>query len=112
MANPTDIQKLTEQMQRAKLLISEAAKSGEKSEVIMNNFEQTLTKFNDHSAKIAEYDSQLAAMLAASGNGGPPLDSTFPPSVDVVHTMPEVTPISSVAFDVRGVAVSEIKPEG
>jgi hypothetical protein len=115
MANPTDIQKLTEQMQRAKSLIAEAAKSGEKSEVIMNNFEKTLTQFNNHSDKIAEYDAQLAAMLAVTGNGGPPLETTFPPPVDVVHTMPEVvtvTEASSVAFDVRGVAVSEVKPEG
>jgi len=111
MANPTDIQKLTEQMQRAKSLIAEAAKSGQKSEVIMNNFEQTLTQFNSHSDKIAEYDAQLAAMLAVTGNGGPALDTTFPPPVDVIHTMPAVTPVSSVEFDVRGVAVSEV-PQG
>lgn len=111
MGTPADIQKLMGQMQRAQALTDEAANSGRDSEVVMNNFEVTLGKFNSQVGKMKEYTSQLDAMLAVTGNGGPPLDSTFPPPVDVVHAMPEVTSISSVEFDVRGIAVSEV-PQG
>ncbi len=111
MGTPTDIMKLTEQMQRAKVLTDKAADSGKKSEVIMNNFEQTLTKYDEHVSKMKEYADQLDAMMAVAGNGGPPLTETFPPPVDVVHTVPTVVP-SSVEFEVCGVAVSEVKPEG
>lgn len=111
MGSPTDIQKLMGQMQRAQSLTDQAANSGRDSEVILNNFAQTLSRFNDHIGKVKEYDNQLTAMMAVTDNGGPPLDSTFPPSTDVVHTVPviaAVTEPSSVDYDVRGVGVSEI----
>lgn len=118
MGTPSDIKKLMDQMQRAQTLTDEAANSGKNSEVVMDNFQTTLGKFNDQVGKMKEYTSQLDAMLSVTGNGGPPLEETFqspaPPPVEVVHTMPEVSPVtevSSVAFEVRGVAVSEIKPE-
>ena len=111
MGTPADIQKLMGQMQRAQALTDEAAKSGRNSEVVMDDFEVTLSKFNSQVGKMQEYTSQLDAMLAVTGNGGPPLDSTFPPSTDVVHQVPVIEPVtevSSVSFDVRGIAVSEI----
>lgn len=114
MGTPADILKLMTQMQRAQTLTDEAVNSGRNSEVVMNNFESTLGKFNDQVGKMKEYTSQLDAMMAVTGNGGPPLDGTFPPSVDTIHTMPTVAPVtevSSVEFDVRGVAVSEVPKE-
>ena len=114
MGTPADILKLMDQMKRAQSLTDEAVNSGKNCEVVMDNFQTTLGKFNDQVGKMKEYTSQLDAMMAVNGNGGPPLDQTFPPPVDVVHTMPEVaavTETSSVAFDVRGVAVSEV-PQG
>jgi hypothetical protein len=114
MGTPADIKKLMDQMQRAQALTDQAADSGKNSEVVMDNFQTTLGKFNDQVGKMKEYTSQLDAMLSVTGNGGPPLETTFPPPVDVVHEMPVVAPVteaSSVAFDVRGVAVSEV-PQG
>lgn len=111
MGSPNDIQKLLGNMKRAQDLTDEAANSARTSESVMDNFAKTLDTFNNHVGKIKEYDAQLAAMMAVTDNGGPPLDTTFPPPTDVVHTIPVVEPVAeapTTSFDVQGVAVSEI----
>lgn len=78
MGTPADIQKLIQRAQRAQKLTDRAAAEGEGAEVVMNNFEQTLNRFNANFEGIKEYDKQIQAMLGAESNGGPPLSETFP----------------------------------
>jgi len=77
MGSPADIQKMIQKAQRAQGLTDRAAKSGEGAEATMNNFEQTMNRFDAHFGAISEYDKQIQAMLGAQNNGGPPLDATF-----------------------------------
>lgn len=84
MGTPADIQRLMERIKRAQGLTDRAATHGENADKIMDNFEKTMANSESHFGNIAEYDKQLAAMLAVGGNGGPPLEETFQPSGSVV----------------------------
>lgn len=75
---PVDIQKLTENMKRANTLIGKATAESARGSTILDQFEQHLAGYSAHIDGIKEYDAQLAAMQQAMGNGGPPLDDTFP----------------------------------
>lgn len=90
MADPTDIQKLTQRIQRANILTARAANSGSHGDAVMNSFEQTLNKYDDHFSKIKEYDAQLAAMMNVMGNGGPPLEATFQSTAATAAPKPAV----------------------
>lgn len=89
MGSPADIQKLIARAQRAQKLTDRAATEGDGADVIMNNFEQTMDRFQAHFDGIKEYDKQIQAMLGAT-NGGPPLTETFQPSGTTVEQQPEV----------------------
>lgn len=93
MAGPADIHKLAQHMNRANALTARAGESGSKGETVMNSFEGTLNRFDEHMGTISEYDKQLAAMIAAQGNGGPALEATFP-APEVVNV--QVTSTSSL----------------
>lgn len=98
MGTPADIQKLIQRAKRAQDLTDRAAKEGDGADAIMNNFEQTMNRFNAHFGGIAEYEKQIAAMLGADSNGGPPLnDATFQPPQAAPQQAP--TSQSEPAFD-------------
>jgi hypothetical protein len=99
MASAADIQKLIGRAKRSQALTDRAAASGGNAETVMNNFEQTMNRFDAQFGQMSEYEKQLAAMIEV-GNGGPPLDETFPapPVVAPSSGSSHVTPPSS-GFD-------------
>jgi hypothetical protein len=80
MGSPADIQKLMQRMQRSSTLTDRAVNTGASGESIMNDFEATLNRMDDHFGKIKEYNKQLGAMMEVTGNGGPPLADAFQPA--------------------------------
>lgn len=98
MASPADIARLVANMQRADALVNRAAADSEKNTAIMDRFEARLGLIGSHFAKIDEYERQLAAM-DAMGNGGPPLDATFPAATPSAPTSSAATVTSSSSFD-------------
>lgn len=94
-----DIQKLTEHMRRAQGLTQRAAASGSKGEAVMNSFEKTMNNFDDHMGAISEYDKQLQAMIATQGNGGPPLEETFPPADTVAVSVTSTSSLDTATGD-------------
>src|SRR5690349_17111928 len=89
MGTPADIQRMMDRIKRAQALTDRAASEGDKADSVMNAFEATLTNYEGHFTSIEEYNSQLAAMMAVGGNGGPPLEATFQSSGSV--TAPSTT---------------------
>ena len=74
---PNEITKLTEQARRAKTLMARSAASGERAKVVMDNYEGTLTVFEEQIERVSKEDAALAAMMSAMGNGGPVLEQAF-----------------------------------
>ena len=101
MGTPADIQKLIQRAQRAQALTDRAANSGTDAEAVMNNFEQTMNRFDAHFGGIKEYDKQIQAMLGATSNGGPPLEATFPSTtaVSTTGTVPVHPPVDHSTGD-------------
>jgi len=99
MGTPADIQKLIQKAQRAQALTDRAANSGTDAENVMNNFEQTMNRFDAHFGGIKEYDKQIQAMLGATSNGGPPLDATFPSTTAVSPSSTVHPPIDHATGD-------------
>ena len=74
---PNEITKLTEQARRAKTLMQRSADSGEHAKIVMNNYEKTLTNFEENIDRVSKEGAALAAMMSAMGNGGPVLEQAF-----------------------------------
>ncbi len=83
MAGPADLQRLIENMKRANGIVQRAADDNVKHGVIMDSFEQRLALNDESMGKISAYEKLMAEMAAMGDNGGPSLDSTFPPTSPV-----------------------------
>ena len=100
MGSPADIQKLAQRMSRANLLTERAVQSGSHGETVMNSFEQTLNRYDEHFGKMKEYDKQLSAMMEITGNGGPALtDATFHSSATPPTAVSSSHPIDHATGD-------------
>ena len=89
----SDLQRLVENMQRAKSIMDRVANDAAKHSAIMDNFEKRLDINHENITKIEEYE-KLLAQMDNLGNGGPPLDASFPASTEVATatTSPSSSP--------------------
>ena len=74
---PAEITKLSEHAKRAKALMQKSSVAGDRAASIMDNYEKTLAKFEEHLATVERNDADLSAALSAMGNGGPILEDAF-----------------------------------
>lgn len=74
---PAEISKLTEQAKRAKELMARSSVSGLRATKVLDRYEETLGRFDDHVTDLSKRDAELTATLAAFGNAGPELDDAF-----------------------------------
>ncbi len=88
---PAEIKKLTDQATRAKALLQRSAASGERTKVILDNYEKTLSAFEANADRISKADADLSAVLSAMGNAGPILEDAFQNDVSVVSVKPSET---------------------
>jgi hypothetical protein len=103
MGTAADIQKLIQKAQRAQSLTDRAANEGQNAETVMNSFEKTMDRFNAQFGQMSEYEKQIAAMMGANGNGGPPLDATFLSTSTVTPTSTaSVTPVTAAVDHTTG----------
>jgi hypothetical protein len=107
MGTAADIQKLIQNAQRAQSLTDRAATEGQNAETVMNSFEKTMDRFNAQFGQMSEYEKQIAAMMGANGNGGPPLDATFPSTTAL--TQPRTASVAPVTSEIDHATGDPIK---
>jgi ABC-type transporter Mla subunit MlaD len=74
---PAEITKLSEHAKRAKALMQRSSVTAERAAQIIENYERTLSNFENHITSVQKNDAELSAIIAAMGNGAPVLEDAF-----------------------------------